>query len=140
MEVIEANGTTRICNAASYKYPNNLAWASGGLIENKMIICGGIYINGDDPLNISCYSFGLKHQWQLHSKQTDKVVSSGAAIPLLNGLWITGGVNWWTNDILESTQTVLSDGTRLDGIKLPSPIYYHCGVKHNDIAILIGGT
>ena len=140
MEVINANGTTSICNASSHKYPNDLSDASGGFIDNKMIICGGTYL-WDAPLNISCYSFGRQNEWQLHSSQKDpdNVAYGSAAIPLFNGLWITGGVTW-TNDFLDSTEIVLSNGTRVDGgIRLPSPVYYQCGVKHNGIAILIGG-
>ena len=138
MEVITANGTTSICNASSYKYPNSLAYASGGFSGNKMIICGGGY-RFAEPINVSCYSFGRENGWKLHSIQKDNVVSSSATIPLLNGLWITGGLSYFPRNYLDATEIVLLNGTRVEGIRLPSPVFRQCAVKHKDIAILIGG-
>ena len=139
MEVITSNGTTSICSASSYKYPNNLAYASGGFVENKMIICGGSFSDGADRFNVSCYSFGNENEWQLHSSPKDNVASGSAAIPLFNGLWITGGIVGSPRQHLDSTEIVLLNGTRVEGIKLPLPLKWHCAVKHNDIAILLGG-
>ena len=139
MEVITANGSTSICNTSSYKYPNILTGASGGFLGNKMIICGGDYLSYDDPSNITCYSFGDENEWQEHSSRKDNVAHGSAAIPLLNGLWITGGVVGSPRQHLDSTEIVLLNGTRVEGIKLPLPLEYHCAVKHNDIAILLGG-
>ena len=93
MEVIKANEKTRVCKSSSYKYPNDVAWVSGGFVENKIIICGGWYLD-DDPTNVSCYSFGNENEWQLHSSQKDNVVYGSAAIPLLNRLWITRWLGW----------------------------------------------
>ena len=137
MEVITSNGTTSICSASSYKYPNNLAYASGGFVENKMIICGGSFSDGADRFNVSCYSFGNENEWQLHSSPKDNVASGSAAIPLLNGLWITGGSAGGKQ--LDSTEIVFLNGTRAKGITLPLPVKFQCAAKHKDIAILIGG-
>ena len=137
MEVITANGSTSICNTSSYKYPNILTGASGGFLGNKMIICGGDFHFYADPSNITCYSFGDENEWQEHSSPKDNVASGSAAIPLLNGLWITGGSAGGKQ--LDSTEIVFLNGTRAKGITLPLPVKFQCAAKHKDIAILIGG-
>ena len=139
MEVIKANEKTYVCKSSSYKYPNDVAWVSGGFVENKIIICGGWYVNDDDPTNVTCYSFGGENKWQLHSSPKNNVVHGSAVIPLSNGLWIIGGVSWDPTNYLSSTEIVHLDGTRTKGVELPLQIMYQCGVKHSGVAFLIGG-
>ena len=51
------------------------------------------------------------------------------------GLWISGGL-----ENLNTTEFILSNGSRIDGPDLPSGRRGHCLVQYEDTIILIGGA
>ena len=60
MEILYKNGTTKICDSYDSRYPMNVRTATGGLLDNKLIVCGGDY-----PVNSACFSLGRDFKWTL---------------------------------------------------------------------------
>ena len=87
MEVIDENGSTKICNNPKSKYPLQVVYATGVFTEGRMIVCGGCC-----PINITaCYSYGDDQQgWtKLADMDIPRHDSSSIAIP--GGILVTGG-------------------------------------------------
>ena len=104
-------------------------WGSvGGLIQEKLIICGGfqathqLFVIGQLSKNM------LKHR-----------VSASSVVLNTSTLWVVGGRDDDYND-LSSTELITLDQPPAKGPKLPFKVYSHGMVKYNDNAIyIIGG-
>jgi hypothetical protein len=86
MEVIYANGTTKICKD-KFKYPLNIYSATGLMLKwfFGLMICGG-----EPPVNSACYVKGLNDQeWVLFANMTIPRTASASVITK-NHIWITG--------------------------------------------------
>ena len=86
MEVIYANGTTKICKD-KFKYPLNIYYATGLMLKwfFGLMICGG-----EPPVNSACYVKGLNDQeWVLFANMTIPRTASASVITK-NHIWITG--------------------------------------------------
>ena len=91
MEVIYANGTTKICKD-EFKYPLNVYYATGTILlwSSWLTICGG-----EPPVNSDCYSMGFNdHKWIRSANMTTPRTAS-ASIVIRHSLaddriWMTG--------------------------------------------------
>ena len=133
MEVLDGTtNVTNVCASSSHQYPLQVWLASGALVNNNLVICGGVY-----PRTSSCYKFSHDHQWKSFAEM--KTPRSGSAsIPLPNGLWVTGGFGDGGKN-LKSTEFVFSNGTSSTGPPLPEPRAGHCLLKYKETIFLIGG-
>ena len=131
MEVLDGStNVTSVCASSSHQYPLVINDATGALVGNKIIVCGGYSYTS------SCYEFSHDHNWKLLGEMNTKR-SSSASIPIPNGLWVTGGYDGHKR--LDSTEIVLSNGTILNGPPLPEPRSYHCLLQYKNTTFLIGG-
>ena len=86
MEVLDGStNVTSVCASSSHQYPLDIFDATGALVGNKIIVCGGGY-----PRTSSCYEFSHDHNWKILGEMNTKRIGS-ASIPIPNGLWVTGG-------------------------------------------------
>ena len=104
MEVLDistSNGTTKVCQASTLAYPLDIRYATGAVVGNESVICGGS----------SCYVLGQEKHWKLLG-QMSTPRSSSASVPVANGLWITGGWNDGSNN-LNSTDIIYLNGSSI---------------------------
>lgn len=93
MEVIYANGTTKICKD-EFKYPLNVYYATGTFLiwSLGLTVCGG-----EPPVNSACYSMGFDdHKWVLSANMTTPRTASASVVirhsvfENMDRIWITG--------------------------------------------------
>ena len=88
MEVMYANGSTKICHSSA-NYPENVDSLSGGsfLKNNLIVACGGQL---PDPTDTpACYSMSNDLKWTNFANLTN-ATSNAASVFIKNGLWVTG--------------------------------------------------
>ena len=132
MEVLDGSTNVSVCASSSHQYPLDIESATGALVGNKIIVCGG----GESYLYSSCYEFSHDHNWKILGEMNTKRYGS-SSIPIPNGLWVTGGYDG--DKVLDSTEIVLSNGTILNGPPLPEPRKGHCLLQYKNTTFLIGG-
>ena len=119
--------------------PMDFYGATGGLIGNTVLICGGY-----GSLNSSYSQSYLDDCYSMTSQKVTLVTHLSvkkeyAASIVLNDntLWVTGGKN---SKILASTEYVTISGT-LPGPDLPTPLFQHAMVAINSTcSMVIGGA
>ena len=119
------------------KFPISVSEATGGLIENNVLICGGY----DGRYIDECYSLSNKKATfvtYMSVKRTD------AASVVVNDdtLWITGGRDWLGySHIFASTEYITMTGTT-SGPDLPMPLKQHAILAINSSCSMVvgGGT
>ena len=120
------------------KFPLSVFEATGGLIENTVMICGGY----DDSLVDECYS--LTSQKAAFVTNTSVRRSFVASIVLNdNTLWVTGGcdtnINGTIGYLLASTEKLTLAGTT-PGPDLPTTLHKHAIVAINStVSMVVGG-
>ena len=125
-EVIDLENPSNICENLP-DFPITVEGSVGGLIQNDIpLICGGWNITH----NMKCYSIGAKENLEVNLIQR-RHYSGGIIIN--NNLWITGGISPKTSEF------ILSNGTSIEGPKLPIDLLYHCATKINDSFVLLTG-
>ena len=143
VEILDQNGQPKKCTSEK-NFPTNLQRASGGLLYNQVVICGGY--TGSEYTN-KCQRLGNNGQWSPFGAGLKVARSSaGSATVKIQGedfLWITGGYD--SNPLLKSTaawstELLSSDGTVTSGKDLPEPRYQHCMVAINNHVMVIGGS
>ena len=136
MEVLDGStNVTSVCASSSHQYPLDILGATGALVGNKIIVCGGRSNSNYNEIS-SCYEFSHDHNWKILGEMKTKRYGS-SSIPIPNGLWVTGGYDGDKN--LDSTEIVLSNGTILNGPPLPEPRKGHCLLQYKNTTFLIGG-
>ena len=134
MEVIDENGSRKICNNTKSKYPLKVEGASGVFTEGKLIVCGG----GNNPTIFSaCYLYTDDQQgWtKLAHMDTPRTASSSIKIP--GGILVTGGYDG--SKTLKTSELIYVNGTVKQGKSLPEPRYGHCMVEYQGEIISTGG-
>ena len=112
-------------------YPIGVFGATGGLIGNIVIICGGLGVSNSDE----CYSLTSEKATLVTHMSVGREF---AASIVLNDkiLWVTGGSN---GGKLASTEYVTVTGTML-GPDLPMALFHHAMVAINSsCSMVIGG-
>jgi hypothetical protein len=118
-------------------YPINIQGATGGLIGNTAIICGGRDITYSWYYFDECYSLSSETTTLVTHMSVGRFYAASIVIND-NTLWITGG----TGDVgeyLKSTEKVTVTGT-MPGPDLPMSLYKHAMVAINSTcSMVIGG-
>ena len=122
-----------------------MQYATGGLVEDKPIICGGWVEEccGNDYFETSCYVYQkYTKEWKFLTHMNDGRGYFASAV-VNNSLWVTGGYGDSVKKI-DSTEFIQVDGTVVVGPNLPNPTSGHCMVtlpdKRHNIYILDSNT
>ena len=112
-------------------YPIEVYKATGGLVKQRPVICGGY------PATSDCYTL-KQGTWQFLSSMSEK--RKGASSAVLNDrLWVAGGKDDGGNT-LKSTEYIHPNGAVTTGPPLPEPLSGHCIVKLNSTTVLLTGS
>ena len=112
--------------------PIGITGATGGLIGNTALICGGWH---DSPSVDECYSLTSEKATLVTHMSVGRVYAASIVIND-NILWVTGG---YGGGYLASTEYVTVTGTMI-GPVLPMAIQYHAMVAINSTcSMVIGG-
>ena len=137
-QVIDVSSSTSCANLPSYPY--SMRYATGGVINNSPIICGGYRRSGSPREQESCYRFNeSSNSWNLHSTMSSRRSNHAASVlPGIAQLFISGGLDG--SSLLASTEFIDADGSVTSGPNLPVARYGHCMVTlHDSKVIIIGG-
>jgi len=130
MEVIDKEGKTTVCSSG--KYPKKVHFATGGVFDENILICGGGF-----PGTKECHIMGKDMTWSKHADM--KEARAGASSTVIQDyLWVTGGVDNYSRR-LDTTEKIYLNGTVEPGIKLPFAVNSHCMVQHHNSVYLLGG-
>ena len=118
-------------------YPEKISYATGGFINDTVLVCGGdgtYYASGD-----KCYSISKgQRSFEFKANMAEERIKASNAI-LQEKMWLTGGHSGHAQYITKSTEFIKPD-KNLPKIDLPEPIYSHTITYLNDTtSILIGG-
>jgi len=130
MEVIDKEGKTTVCSSG--KYPKKVRFATGGVFDENMLICGG-----KDPVTKECHIMGKDMTWSKHADMKEARHSASSTV-IQDYLWVTGGVDNYSRR-LDTTEKIYLNGTVEPGIKLPFAVNSHCMVQHHNSVYLLGG-
>ena len=112
-------------------YPISVYGATGALIGEKAIICGGASPHTDE-----CYAITATNA-QLLTRMTNKRYYAASAKITSTSFIVTGGYDG--ANILSSSEIIDSDGSVTPGPELPLPLYQHSMININDTFMLIIG-
>jgi len=131
-QVVDMSSNKTCSNLSPYPFTTHLA--SGGVLYEVPIICGG-YTNG--KATDKCYKYNISSQtWELLAKMTTP--RTNWPIAVINGtLFAAGGYNGGS---LSSTEYIYSDGTVAPGPNLPNSKNNHCSVTLHDGRVMIIGS
>ena len=120
-------------------FPLNVEGATGGLIGDTIIICGGL-INGWGSNVDECYSLTSERATLV----THMSVSRTAAASIVfndNALWVTGGSNHIVGVGLHASTEYVTKTTTMPGPDLPMALEAHAMVALNSTcSMVIGGN
>ena len=119
------------------EFPKDVRSATGGVIKETVVICGGADMNIGESFD-ECYSLNGKVA-TLITHMTAK--RQYAASLVINGasLWITGGWSSDTYSTFASSEYITLEGS-IPGPEMPIPLDLHALVAINKtVAMLIGG-
>ena len=113
--------------------------AAGGFVANQFIICGGFVTEeADEDVIKQCYKIGINNT-SLHGTMKEKRLYA-ASIALTDRLWILGGGDDYSGNILRSTEYISHDGRQEDGPDLPIALEDHAAIEINETHfMLLGG-
>ena len=116
------------------EFPKNALGATGGLIQDVVVICGGGVI---DDSSDECYSLNARKA-SLVTHMSAKRKYAASLVVNKTSMWITGGSNIEDGQI-NTTEFITLEGNR-PGPNLPLPVDAHALVAINDTcSMLIGG-
>ena len=138
-EVVDINSSTSCLQLPTY--PFKMWGASGGVINDSPMVCGGYKHNGFPKVESSCYSHDKElNIWKQHATM-NQARYLHASVVIDNSLWVTGGGYQAGNglDTFKSTEFVHGNGTVTMGPDLPTPRYGHCIVTLQDGKVMVIG-
>ena len=106
-------------------FPIGTTGATGGLIGNTVMICGGLYV--DECYSINPYQKVKMSVWRYYAASV--VIDDKT-------LWVTGG---WNDGYLASTEYVTTAGT-IPGPWMPKVFYKHIMVGINSTVFMVIGN
>ena len=96
VEILNKDGQPKLCPAIQ-NYPLGLSYAMGGLLNYKVVICGGSTSGFGSGATNKCYQVGDNGQWAPFGAGLKSTrFYGGTASVTIQGeehLWITGGMN-----------------------------------------------
>ena len=94
VEVLNNDGQPESCPSIQ-NYPLGLIGAMGGLLNDKVVVCGGTTSEDYKGATNKCYQLGDNGQWAAFGAGLNSARCAGAAVSVtIQGeeyLWITGG-------------------------------------------------
>ena len=136
-EIIDLNHSNARCKFLA-EYPLQIDEASGGLVGNIPVICGGH--DGSGPIDLCLAYDQQENQWKSHaSLQSKRKNHATVGLPDDDGLWISGGSG--RSSILSSTEIIYPNKTSKLGPSLRKPLYRHCvhTLKTSKMEFLVTG-
>ena len=118
------------------EFPKDVDSATGGVIKETVVICGGGDLNIGESFD-ECYNLNGKVATLITHMSAKRKY---AASLVINGasLWITGGLNTDTG-ILATSEFITLEGS-IPGPYMPTPVDHHALVAINKTcSLLIGG-
>jgi len=108
------------CSNVDITFPIHLFYgATGAMVSNTPLVCGGDYYDDGDKDNQGCYKLVENKMEFIGNMSTTRL--GAASIPVNHTLWLTGGHGEST------TEFVALDGTTKPGPDLPDGSRYsHC--------------
>ena len=89
-EVVDILDETKSCNNLP-ALPVNTKWATGGSVQGKPIVCGGVGFDaGNSVYTKECYAFE-NGNWTLLTNLIQPRANAGSTVINGDHLWITGG-------------------------------------------------
>lgn len=138
-KITEVISLDKKCNKEIAPFPFTINQATGGLVNEKPIICGG----KDLYRRNQCYRL-QNNVWSFLGNMTISRSSSAAVVlPESNELFITGGYTGIRNPEETSSTEYFNGvtGKSRRGPDLPKAESYHCMViLHNNTIMIIGGA
>ena len=137
-EIIDLTDESFKCSVS--QYPKRVETATGGLVGNTPLICGG-FIFDNNSREKSCYSLKEDGGWKLEAYSELNAARSSAAngnVILNNQLVIAGGSNGTNLDTIE----VVAPNTKSKtlSVRLPVAMFGSCIVPWDtDTFLIIGG-
>ena len=109
-------------------FPIGIADAVGGVIDGKILVCGGKIPTDSGPYSYHehCYTFN-ENQWIRSTKLKTQGIFQAGVVLNNNHLWLTGGTVG-KFDVKDETEYIFSNGTTIMGPKLPTGMNGHCVV------------
>ena len=145
-EVLDMGSTQKQC-ANLTDFPKILFHATGGLVVNKSIVCGGRDNAAGDPSN-KCFVYQSDQNSFTQIIQMKKKREKASSITIQNKLWVTGGLDDSNtfNANLDSTEFIdilNSEGTEFiihPGPNLPTAMSGHVLIAlNNSYSMVVGG-
>ena len=129
------------CNSIE-KYPLEISGAQGGVVNDRVVICGGSPGSSSDAIS-QCYKLSENGQWSPLGAGLKKSRWLGAAAPVnIKGqefLWITGGEDSSNNQLKTTVIVSERSGIVSGGEELPEARSYHCMLSLGKHVMVIGG-
>ena len=149
VEIVDFFGQPKKCKAGR-NYPTGLQNAMGGLLNNQLVICGGLRSIGTASVTNQCQRLGNSGQWSLFGGglKVWRIGASSTTVTIQGEdfLWITGGIDGSLlgpgqiqDGRLKSTELVSSSGSVTSGTNLPEVRLNHCMIVINNHVMVIGG-
>ena len=142
VETFNSIGQAKQCNSIE-KYPLEISWAQGGVVNDQVVICGGTTACCSDGAISQCYKLSKNGQWSPLGAGLKKSRWAGAAAPVnIKGqefLWITGGADSSNNRVKTTVLVSERSGVVSEGEELPEARSDHCMLALGKYALVIGG-
>ena len=123
--------------ASLAEYPVRTLWATGGVLKEQPLLCGGWNLSHDHQPLSACYIHDYTENiWRLHAHMTTGRYSH-ASVTMGDRVWITGGHD--KHKTLKSTEYLYSNGSVFHGPDLPHGRQAHCMVDLLDGRVMILG-
>ena len=122
-------------------FPIGLIHATGGLINQRPIICGGESDEGFGvQISAKCYCYKSEQKaWKECATMTTKRYLASSIVVNDSLLWITGGRSYDDKYIdLDSTEFISTNGDVKLGTPLPNALSSHCMVNLNGSIMVVG--
>lgn len=117
-------------------FPARIVHATGNLVSDRPIICGG----SDDPtgknVKTDCWMLTLRG-WEKTKTQMNQMRALPASVVFQDSLIIAGGYN--SRDYMLASTEVMTSTSTLQFPNMKTEAYGHCMVSFNDKIMVIGG-
>eukprot|EP00095_Tigriopus_kingsejongensis_P006397 maker-scaffold1351_size46012-snap-gene-0.12 protein:Tk06397 transcript:maker-scaffold1351_size46012-snap-gene-0.12-mRNA-1 annotation:"hypothetical protein" len=125
-----------VCEQKPADYPLYIRGTVGGLVQDKITVCGGGYFlvySGE------CFQFDPQSNQWTEFPALPEIRSGAAALNVPAGFWVTGG---YEGGPLKATTDIFDDASQswMAGPEMPNRLYDHCMVQLNEThSAVIGG-